>query len=314
MTLQNNRSGKVLTIFLVIIGILLITLTALSMFFYNVEIDRRKTAESNVATIEKEFEKVKAELKEIEKKNFLLDEKNKEADARINSLLDEIELEKGLREEIKKETLVFKEQIEKLKKEKGDLNSQISTKLGDYEQKIMELEAKLKVELNRNKELIQQNEELETLRKKVDELSKQAASAANQAAATRAAAASAVRQANARMAQRGSDDADIKLGEIVVTQPSDQEGDDLVAQIVGEPVGGDANGRILSVDVETEFVVINLGEKDGVQKGMFMSVYRGDNYLGDIKITRTQAEMAAADFIPPLTSGQVRKNDQVISK
>ena len=70
----------------------------------------------------------------------------------------------------------------------------------------------------------------------------------------------------------------------------------------------------LSVDVETEFVVINLGEKDGVEKGMYMSAYRGNEYLGDIEITRTQSEMAAADLIPPLNSKMIRKNDQIIAK
>ncbi|MCA9404499.1 MAG: hypothetical protein KC897_11995, partial [Candidatus Omnitrophica bacterium] len=59
---------------------------------------------------------------------------------------------------------------------------------------------------------------------------------------------------------------------------------------------------------------INLGRKHGISNGIFMSVYRGNDYLGDIKITRTQEEMAAADLVPPLSGNTLRKNDQVIAK
>ena len=74
------------------------------------------------------------------------------------------------------------------------------------------------------------------------------------------------------------------------------------------------DGRILSVDADTEFVIVNLGEKDGIALGDIMSVYRGSDFLGDIRVTRVQAEMSAADFIPPFSSRKVRKNDQVVFK
>ena len=75
-----------------------------------------------------------------------------------------------------------------------------------------------------------------------------------------------------------------------------------------------SDGRILSVDTDTEFVIVNLGEKDGIKRNMFLSVYRGKEYLGDIQITRVQPEMSAADFVPPFSSRSVRKNDQVVAK
>ena len=63
-----------------------------------------------------------------------------------------------------------------------------------------------------------------------------------------------------------------------------------------------------------EFIIFNLGDKDGVEIGQMMSVYRGKDYLGDVKVTRVQPEMAAADFIPPFSSRQVRRGDQVLQK
>ena len=74
------------------------------------------------------------------------------------------------------------------------------------------------------------------------------------------------------------------------------------------------HGRVVSIDEDTEFVIIDLGKKHGVTLGRLMSLYRGDDYLGDIKITRVQPEMSAADLILPLTGKLVHKNDQVIAK
>ena len=59
-------------------------------------------------------------------------------------------------------------------------------------------------------------------------------------------------------------------------------------------------GHILSIDTDAEFVIFNLGLKQGVKPEDVLSVYRGDEYLGDIKATRVQDEMSAADLIPPL--------------
>ena len=73
-------------------------------------------------------------------------------------------------------------------------------------------------------------------------------------------------------------------------------------------------GRILSIDQDTDFVIINLGDKDGVKTGDVLSISRGQEYLGDVKVTRVQSEMSAADLIPPLSSKTLRKNDQVVLK
>jgi hypothetical protein len=43
-----------------------------------------------------------------------------------------------------------------------------------------------------------------------------------------------------------------------------------------------------------------------------MSVYRGDEYLGDVRVSRVQEELSAADLIPPFSSRKVRKNDSVV--
>src|SRR3990167_420776 len=116
--MKRNSSGKVLTIFLVIIVILMTTLAAAAMFFLNKETEARKTAAALLEKSRAHEADLDTELKKTKKDNFLLQEKNKEADERINDLSSELDLEKGLREELKTENSALKEQQEKAAKEK----------------------------------------------------------------------------------------------------------------------------------------------------------------------------------------------------
>src|SRR3989338_5080213 len=98
-----NSSGRVLVIFLVITAILLISLTAISLFFFQKETERRKLAESTLEEFQAQKAVLEKEFEELKKQNFLMEEKKKEAADRLHDLSDELELEKGLREEIKLE-------------------------------------------------------------------------------------------------------------------------------------------------------------------------------------------------------------------
>ena len=62
---MNNSSGKVLVIFLIITGILLISLTAISLFFFQKETERRKLAEVTLKEYQSEKDGLEVELKEI---------------------------------------------------------------------------------------------------------------------------------------------------------------------------------------------------------------------------------------------------------
>ena len=46
-----NNSGKTLTIFLVVIAVLLVSLTAIAVFFFLQEVELRKSAEYNLEQI-----------------------------------------------------------------------------------------------------------------------------------------------------------------------------------------------------------------------------------------------------------------------
>ncbi len=304
-----NSSGKVVTIFLVIIAILLISLTAISLFFFQKETDRRKLAE--IALEEFQLEKVSLEegLAEIENQNFLLQEKNKEADERLDDLSNELELEKGLREEMKIEANTLKAQLEEAQsskealaeaiKEKKGLKEKLTGALAASEKKIQELESKLKVEIQRGEKLGKMYEQRE------EEMAR-----ANKA------------RVQEEVKQEEYDaPSGVELGEIIVVSGEDSEGEEDIAVRTKVPLEETfdviekvVEGRILSVDAETEFVIVSLGKMDGVEIGNILAVYRDEDYVGDIRVTRLQPEMSAADLIPPFSIRSIKKNDQVKAK
>ncbi len=149
-----SNSGKVLTVFLIVIAILLLSLTAISLFFYQQESEKRKTAESELTQTKALQARLENELKDAKKQIYVLEEKSKESDEKINSLLDELEVEKGLREQMKQEsaslraTLVSENQAKE--KLQADLNTaqekinSLQTELESQEKLRQELEVKAK--------------------------------------------------------------------------------------------------------------------------------------------------------------------------
>ncbi|OGX09374.1 MAG: hypothetical protein A2Y06_02415 [Omnitrophica WOR_2 bacterium GWA2_37_7] len=293
-----TSTGKVLTIFLVIIAVLLVSLTAISMFFFQKEIEKREYAETQVEQSIAKRASLEAELGKIKKQSLLLEEKNKEADERINSLLDELELEEGLREEIKSERNLLKDELAKVKEDMLAVQKELNAQIGGFKEKVVQLEDKLKIETSLKEGLKVKISEFEQKAKNLEETIVQL-------------------EQNKVLAKPPVPEIvnPSQVVPAVVKEPEIEDDDEKVdlEKIVVNPVTV-PEGRILSVDKETGFVIINLGEKDGVLMGSVMSVYRGTDYLGDIKVSRIQPEMAAADLLPPFSSRLVRKNDQVVVK
>lgn len=282
-----KKSGRVVTVFLVIAVVLLITGTAMALFFQQLEMRERLAVETQLAKTQTENEVLRKTMEDLKRQVFLLEDKNKEADDRVNSLLDELDLEKGLREEMRGETVALRASLDAETQAKKVLEEQLVKARGDYEKRVKEIEDKLRLEVVRATQL---EVEMEALKNK-------AAAEALVAASVATPLPSAPQDVSSKVASPASlTSSSIDLEQIVVVP----------TQI--------PQGRVLNVDTDTEFVIINLGRKDGVAEGMFFSIYRGQDYLGDVKVTRVQKEMSAADLIPPFTSRLVRQNDQVVVK
>jgi DNA repair exonuclease SbcCD ATPase subunit len=168
MNPNKNSSGKVLVIFLVIFVILSLSLAGLAMFFLSKEKERRISTETALQQSVANATKLEAKLQDAIKQGFLLQEKNKEADEKINGLLDELELQEGIREELKKENQALKEKFEKETKAKAELQEKLASN-AEAAQRLPELEAQLQTEQGARQELEQKLSAAEERAKTLEE-------------------------------------------------------------------------------------------------------------------------------------------------
>jgi hypothetical protein len=73
-------------------------------------------------------------------------------------------------------------------------------------------------------------------------------------------------------------------------------------------------GKVLVVNNDYNFIVINLGNKEGVEIGQLFSVYRGNKYIGDVKVEKVHDSMSAAGFVTPDIKDKVNEGDKVVRK
>lgn len=71
------------------------------------------------------------------------------------------------------------------------------------------------------------------------------------------------------------------------------------------------NGKILIVNEDHQFVIIGLGEKDGVVPGMKFKVLRGGGEVGAVEVIETRPHIAAAD-IKETRTARLQSDDQVL--
>jgi len=247
-----NNTGKIITAILVVISVLLLSLTVITMFFFKKENEMRVMLESKITESEVMEQKLLDEKKELKKKMFLQEEKAKEADERINSLIGDLELEEGLREELKMENTTLKEQFEN----EVRVGEQLRQDLTEVQENIKEFEGKF----------TEQTLRLEMQRK--------------------------LKEVNDRLDQQTEN------------------------PVIGTPevTAEKGEGKVLSVNLENNFIIIDMGSIHGISEDMLMNIYRGADYLGEVQVTRVQAKMSVADPIDPFHSDKIQENDKVLHK
>ena len=73
-------------------------------------------------------------------------------------------------------------------------------------------------------------------------------------------------------------------------------------------------GKVLVVNKDYNFAVINLGSKDGVNAGDVFALYHNNKYIGDIKVEKIHESMSAADFTSASIKDVVSEGDRVVQK
>ncbi len=79
------------------------------------------------------------------------------------------------------------------------------------------------------------------------------------------------------------------------------------------PLGPPAKieGQVLVVNKEFAFVVINVGEKDGIKNAEVLDVYRGNELLGKVQVERIYDTMSSAIILPKYTKKELKEGDIV---
>lgn len=71
-------------------------------------------------------------------------------------------------------------------------------------------------------------------------------------------------------------------------------------------------GRVLDVNGQHRFVVIDKGSVDGVRVGMTLDVVRGANTVGRVTVVRVRPQLSACDLIAAKTAGPIQAGDLVV--
>lgn len=106
----------------------------------------------------------------------------------------------------------------------------------------------------------------------------------------------------------------VELGTIIVAPEGGVSTQGVSGLPTAQPQGALLEGKVLVVNKDYNFVVINLGSKDGVGVGDIFSLYHNEKQIGDVKVEKIHEAMSAADFISASTKDLVTEGDRVVQK
>ncbi len=264
-----------------LIALTLIFLSAAATGFYLYQKEHRKNIELQEKLEELSIKQKITEAKFLEAQKVIasLEDKIKESATQIDSLSDEINKEKASKEE----ALSSLEQIKQEVEEQKSLKTELENRLDQAQDEVKKIKDKL-ASLDSDKKFLEM---------KVKDLEEKAQG--------------------------------VELGKIVVNpEPAKEDNTKGKKKAAAEtkpkkvsaiPVAGQSiDGKVLVVNREYNFVVINMGSKDGVSLGQVFSVYRGNDYLGDVKVEKLHDSMAAAGFMAEEIKLKVKEGDKVVRK
>lgn len=247
---------------------------------------------ARAAVLQEELDDIKTRLRitennlEDSKKTIAgLGSKLQQAESQIFALNADLQQEKVAKEEAKALMEKIKSDLEQQKDLRQDLERKFTQALKDTER----MQAQLK-------DFESKKSELETKIKELQEQAQQAQQAQNQG---------------------------VELGKIVVSPdaaPSAVQQKAVSAKAKKEkvqkatPVELGFEGKVLVINKDYSFAVINLGSKDGVNIGDLFSIYHSNKYVGDVKVEKVHDSMAAAGFVSPDMKDKVNEGDKVVRK
>jgi len=106
----------------------------------------------------------------------------------------------------------------------------------------------------------------------------------------------------------------VELGTIVVSPESASPKEKTVKKTGKEVAKKALEGRVLVLNKDYNFGVIDLGSRDGVGLGNIFSIYHKNQLLGEAKVEKVHDSMAAIGFTPEEIKNKVTEGDKVVQK
>lgn len=275
-------SEKLKSPILLLVVLILVSLSLAGGVFYLLQKEKAKAValQEELDDVKKRHKETEVKLEEAKKTITDFDSKIQEANERIDKLNLGLQAEKNAKEE----ALLQVEQLKTDLEQQKNLRAELENKLAASQQDMTKIQAQLK-------EFSAKKAELEN---KIKDL-----------------------EAKARSAE---EEQNVELGKVVVTTESKKETAKAPApaetkkETVKTPAVAASEGKVLVVNKDYNFAVINLGSKDGVSLGNVFSVYHDNKYLGDVKVEKVHDSMSAAGFLAADMQTKVIEGDKVVRK
>jgi len=280
-----SQEAKSPVLILVVLVFFALALAGGAYYLLQKERGKNLSLQAELDDVKNKQKVAEAKLEESKKAISEMEQKLNSAQSQIDTLKRQLEQERADKEQAISRVSQIQAEVDKQKALRADLEQKysqaqaetanIQSQLNDLKNKKIELEAKIK-----------------DLESKVAQSEQQ--------------------QVQAQPAQG------VDLGTVVVEGDAAAE-TTAAAEGVAMPAKPQPNkklagpeGKVLVVNREYNFAVINLGSKDGVSMGDIFKVYRGNRELGEIKIEKIHESMSAGTFLSPQIKDKINEGDKVI--
>lgn len=283
----------------IIISVVLIIISlgfaGLTFYYLQREYAKNAVLQAELDDVKGKYTVSESKLSKAEKDRLDLEDRLKTAEARIEFLQEDFNRATEEKNTALSKISGLEATLEQEKKTRGEIESRLS-EIRDESQKIKD----------QIKDLESQKSELETKIKTLEEKARQS----------------------------------LELGKIVVSPETRTEGQNTAATMppanAAQPAKEERKpekpvikeskvrenksasksleGKVLVLNQEYDFAVIDLGTKDGVGIDNVFGVYHNDKYIGDIKVEKAHESMAAAGFLSPKLKEQINEGDRVVQK
>ncbi|MCM8791598.1 MAG: hypothetical protein NC826_00360 [Candidatus Omnitrophica bacterium] len=266
--------------FLVIIGFFL---AANIFYFYQKEKEKALALQEVLDETRARFKLTEIKLEETQKELTLMETKFNESKNMLDTLNSELEKEK----KAKDEALNNLNELKRLIQEKEESEKLLEEELGRAKKEVSRLKAKLKNVEEERAELEKKIKDMEYMQQKIElgeiKIDKQGIPVSTSTEK---------KEIVYKEKQKGKGEA--PAGTVTVKTPLE--------------------GKILVVNKDYGFVVINLGSQEGVNIDDVFSVYHKGKYIGDIKVEKLHDSMSAAGFLSSQLKDKVAEGDKVVLK